>query len=631
VEKLCTQDRTVAYYTNISQRRRTQIRLAQRAYRQRKETTIASLKKQRSQLHGIINEMNKTFLHYNESIAQSGVLQLNSGLAGEIKKMNEEIANCVKTANERILESDEEEAVVTEPVQALRTDVAQVVATETSPSRISASTEDVVPWGYAMSSQASERSRAANRTPQPGSYLSRISSSSYDLPESNNHNSLTRRYHYTVGEVLDQSRSAKLSYQSRVTEEGTHEQQQQDNPASLPFGLLDIPSREQSPFVPPYIFPIDVPAMGAELPPPARAHQSYTLLTDATPMPALSYSYEEVTFARRLTRATLEAGILLLSSPHIHPAILQHIFKLSLPYQTPEQICNRFKTILSRGVTEDLDWYATPFIHLGGAGTHYQRRDANGKLIPLKNTWTIRSFGPLERHMIRLESVSDGQTQDLQGIDLAGFEGEWFDAHDVQGYLEEHWHCKIDARSSFAECLVDDDSAPLWEREARSPSLSRGSTASNSDVSTPPAVPPFNPFQPSFGLPMSLDSGPISNSFPAPPKHGLAEVSFDQTLGLDLAPGFDMGFGGRSGYNMLGLNMMGEAEQLPTVKQKAKKAAWVDVQKLIDSKSGVAHFGTWPLLTVHAALMKGAVCLGRAPGFRRKDVDIAFRNAIIHI
>jgi hypothetical protein len=92
-----------------------------------------------------------------------------------------------------------------------------------------------------------------------------------------------------------------------------------------------------------------------------------------------------------------------------------------------------------------------------------------------------------------------------------------------------------------------------------------------------------------------------------------------------------MGFAGRSGYGMLGLDMMGEAEQLPTVKQKAKKAAWVDVQKLIDSKSGLVHTDERPLLTVNAALMKGAVCLGRAPGFRRKDIDIAFRDAIIYV
>lgn len=580
--------------------------------------------------------MNQIFLRYNESIAQSGVLQLNPGLAGEIKRMNEDVANCVKTANERILDSDEEE-VTAEPAQELRTEVAQVAATKTSPPHISAPREEVVPWDYAISAQAPGRSRVDDINPQPGSYLSHISSSSYDLPEPNNHD-LVRRYRYTVGEVIDQSRSMRDSHQSRVTEERTHEQQQQNNQASLPFGLLDLPSREQSPFVPPYIFPINVPAMGAELPPPAKAHQSYPLLSEATPMPTMSYSYEEVTFARRLTRATLEAGILLLSSPHIHPGILQHIFKLSLPYLTPEQICNRFKAQLSRGATEDLDWYATPFIHLGGAGTHYPRRDVYGKTIPMKNTWTIRSFGPLERHMIRLESVGDGKTQDLQGIDLAGFEGEWFDAHDVQGYLEEQWHCRIDARSSFAECLVDDDSAPLWGRETtergretRSPSLSRGSTASNSDVCTPPALPTFSPFQPSFGLPISLDSGPMSNSFLTPPKPNLHEVSFDQTLGLDLAPGFDMGFAGRSGYGMLGLDMMGEAEQLSTPKQKPKKAAWVDVQKLIDSKSGLGRIGDWPLLTVNAALMKGAVCLGRAPGFRRKDADIAFRDSIIYV
>ena len=141
--------------------------------------------------------------------------------------MNEDVANCVKTANERILDSDEEE-VTAEPAQELRTEVAQVAATKTSPPHISAPREEVVPWDYAISAQAPGRSRVDDINPQPGSYLSHISSSSYDLPEPNNHD-LVRRYRYTVGEVIDQSRSMRDSHQSRVTEERTHEQQQQNN------------------------------------------------------------------------------------------------------------------------------------------------------------------------------------------------------------------------------------------------------------------------------------------------------------------------------------------------------------------------------------------------------------------
>ncbi|KAI4674228.1 uncharacterized protein J4E84_010734 [Alternaria hordeiaustralica] len=100
-----TQDATAA---DVYQRRRTQIRLAQRAYRQRKETTIASLKSQSTQLHSIIEQMNKAFLKLNESTIKSGLLQLNPSLAQEFKLVTETFASLTKTANEGQYEGDED-------------------------------------------------------------------------------------------------------------------------------------------------------------------------------------------------------------------------------------------------------------------------------------------------------------------------------------------------------------------------------------------------------------------------------------------------------------------------------------------------------------------------------------------
>jgi hypothetical protein len=64
------------------------------------------------------------------------------------------------------------------------------------------------------------------------------------------------------------------------------------------------------------------------------------------------------------------------------------------------------------------------------------------------------------------------------------------------------------------------------------------------------------------------------------------DLSFDQTLGLDLAPGYDYGFPSGSSYAMdttLGLDMMGRGvEEVP--RQKKKKVAWVEVKRLIDGK-----------------------------------------------
>ncbi|UPX13083.1 uncharacterized protein EKO05_0003611 [Ascochyta rabiei] len=528
---------------------------------------------------------------------------MNHELAAELKQVAETFSNCIKVANEQVLDSDEEELNETGSKRENHP-VAPAAALSTQQSRA------------IESPHTTERPCLRVDASQPQSYLSYISSSSYNLPEPSDESILVRRQ-FTVSEALDQSRSTVTSTQSHRTD-GQPQAQQQEQEQPLPFGLVDLPSREQSPFVPPYIFPVDIPAMGAELPPAPRqslkvttSRPLTTTLSTKTLSPAFTYSYDEVTFARRLTRATLEAGFLLLSTNIVDPAVLNYKFKLSLPFLTLEEIRDRFRIVLSRGVNEDLDWYATPFLHLGGAGTHYQRRDAYGKAIPLRNTWTVRQIGPLEKRMIRVESVAGGQIQDFEGIDLDRFEGEWFDPHDVQGYLEERWHCRIDPKSSFAECLIESEDV-FSDHETGSPSLSRGSTASSQELPISPSIShAFNAFQLRYGLDTLYNNASAPNFLAAPTKQSFLDLSFDQTLGLDLAPSFDMGFAANSGFGTLGLSMMCETEQLPVLRQKPKKAVLVDISKLIEK------------------LIKEAVCIGRAPGFRRKDVDVAFREALI--
>jgi hypothetical protein len=534
----------------------------------------------------VIDEMNGTFLRFHESIVQSGVLRLKPELAKELKQAIETFTNCVTAANERTLDSDEDE--LREVVPQKSPEVATTAARSQSQSmHTSTPPETGHPWTAAETSRTVEQAHPNTAATQPESYLKNISSSTYGLPESGSQSNPIRRWHFTVGEVLDQSKSMSAPQQPQATSDQTLQQQQQQR--LLPFGLVDLPSREQSPFVPPYIFPVGVPALGAELPPTSRSFSDKvscpldTSLSTKTLSPNYTYSFEEVTFARRLMRATLEAGFLLLCNSDVHPALLNYIFRLSLPFLSLDEIRARFKTILARGVTEDLDWYATPFLHLGGAGTHYQRRDAQGEPIPLKNTWTIRQIGPFDKSMIRMESVADGQIDDREGIDLAGFEGEWFDAYDVQGYLEEQWHCRIDPRSSFAECLVEDETGTASDNETTPPSLTRGSTSATPDDSPPPIPSSFSSFEPSYGMNARFNNAAASN-FAAPARPNLIDLSFDQTLGLDLAPGFGMGFDGNGGYSALGLDMMGDTEQLPIIRQKPKKVAWVDVSKLVDSK-----------------------------------------------
>lgn len=340
------------------------------------------------------------------------------------------------------------------------------------------------------------------------------------------------------------------------------------------------------------------------------------------------HSLDETTFARRLTRSCLETGLQLLNNADIRPAALNYVFKLSLPYLTPDQIRARFKIMLSRNQYEDLDWWDTPFISLGGAGTHYPRRDARGNIIRQRNGWTVKEGGSTNKGTTRLQSLENGQYQDLEGVDLTGFEGEWFDAHDVEGYLEEKFTCKIDPKSSFAECYVeaaeDDDMMSQLSRDRLSmpylkgyqaPSLTNSSSVESADSHTPPAN-TFDsiPEPPNFTLNIHTAVEPIT-AYPGDlPKIMNYDISFDQTLGLDLAPSYNYDFGHINNMNNMNmrLDMMSDSfETIPVTREKRKKQVWVDVSRLID------------------LIIKHGVCLGRSPGFRRKDVDMAVLKAVV--
>jgi hypothetical protein len=118
-------------------------------------------------------------------------------------------------------------------------------------------------------------------------------------------------------------------------------------------------------------------------------------------------------------------------------------------------------------------------------------------------------------------------------------------------------------------------------------------------------------------------------SFSGPAFNTNIDLSFDQTLGLDLAPGYDYGFSSDNAFNVFGLDMMRDVEMVP--RQKKKKVAWVEVNKLIDGELQTCLLGSCldVGLTSATELIKHGVCLGRAPGFRRKDVDMAIQNALV--
>ncbi|OCK76726.1 hypothetical protein K432DRAFT_385208 [Lepidopterella palustris CBS 459.81] len=650
-----TQDETAA------DRRRTQIRLAQRAYRQRKETTISSLKKTVSELQSAIDEMNQSFLRFNDSALNSGILSLRPELARELKATTETFVKLARAAAiERNATGDDEAAEADlDPAAEFHQATAISRASRESQTNQAPSVPPIpehheIGWGYSLQPVETVEESHQRDTLSATTYFPPMRNSPYELAKSTNSSNFlaSRSGNYSVPQSNNRDRDSQ-------------------------FSLIDTLMHSVSPnSIQPQTFYSTIPSPPIISPPPTRTPTP----PNPAPIPALTktmtlrapytYSFQESTFARRLARATIERGFHLLSMASLRPAAVNHVFKLSLPYMTPEQMLLRFRNFLSKSTSESLECWQTPFIHLGGAGTHYPRRDEHGNVIKPPNSWNVRSIGPFRR--LRLENTADHTLSQDIDVDLRGFEGEWFDAHDVEGYLEE-LGVHIDPQASFAEAYIDVDGHPgldlalpasltyspninvnrdlaKVERPAAgnwnhsqsqhfdtvpSPSGSGTSTyTSGADsapsVSTsPPRTPGMSDLDQMLATadsPFGLDMG-VGSDFGGVWKLGEMDTlgMFEQPLGMDLGGGVG-GFDGGSIFQdmgmSLGLDMMGvpsgqqQAELrvpglVPEARRREKRAVVVDVAKLIEE------------------IVKRAVCLGRAPGFRRKDVDMAFKASLI--
>ncbi|KAF1954663.1 hypothetical protein CC80DRAFT_536808 [Byssothecium circinans] len=660
-----TQDETAA------DRRRTQIRLAQRAYRLRKETTISSLQEKNARLQSIVDQMNKNFLQFNDAAVQSGLLQLHPNLGQQLKQVTETFVTLAKSASEESLEEDEEAGDATEIAHRGVQNAAKAepqAQIRQEPTQTEQFSRKDIGWGY--SAAPPDASRQTN-SKSPENKSQGLGSIFYPMPNRPFGNeretslvSMRRPVH--VGNVMDQC----VSWSSESSEE-------RDTSDQLPFGIVHLLNRQQYPpahgIQDPQIYSLDIPTPDLTSPMKRLPTPPYlpSLSTKRLATPPWTFSHDETTFARRLNRAATEAGFHILSSSEQSLGILKHIFRLSLPFKSLEELLERFKSMLSRGVDEELDTWDHPFSHLGGAGTHYPRK----LTVDRPHHWVLHPrIGPFSSNIWHAENTEDPSKSCDIDVDLTGFDGEWFDADDVEGYLEREKGCRIDPKSSFAEVLIDDDEEPVqheaedynvashafrWnylhppppprrasDVQSETPSFGAGSSSSGStstrhspthDGSTAASIDTLLArSEAPFGLGMGMNLPTTAANQFAPADFERFGNFFNQTLGLDLSPGFDlshtvsnfppMDFDKDVDIGALGLDLMGGSgpamgtlngsKQMPIVMQKPKKTVCVEVSKLVEANE-------W------AEIIKHAVCLGRAPGFRRDDIDKAVQASII--
>ncbi|TLD38827.1 GPI inositol-deacylase [Venturia nashicola] len=547
-------------------RRRTQIRLAQRAYRLRKETTISSLQVQVSALQTTIEEMNKTFLNFNDRAVASGVLQMSPDLGRELKAATEQFILLAKASHQSGDEHSDSE-MEEEPHD----------SSKTSPHDIE--TEHQISFSHAASSHSPE--------PPP---------SVVDIGMG---------YSMTYGDSMSAQSPASMYVSSRdfnsATEMQTATTTGRYHDTSSSFGLFQYSTPATSGVMLAVAAPSDpqYQQYNVQVPSPTQIN----VPSMAKTMPGdYTYSFQETTFARRLQRATLERGFHLLSNAEERPHAYSRVFRLSLMYHSRDNLIARFRAALSKDPGHAIETYQTPFIHLGGAGMHYNTgRVHNGYIV---------KPGPLQRQ-ITLESVDGtGMPQEVMDFDLAEYEGQWFDSNDVEGYLESKG-LHIDPQSTFVEWQTDDDVLDIFS--SPSPSASGVETVATT-ASPSPSTPRHAQDSDSWNeigvwdsnaswdtaatgwlmgsgdkTPDFLNSGWSSVKNPA-------SWDFSDTVG----PHSD-------DYNASHLANAVAPEP------KTKKNVTIDVSKLIDE------------------IIKTGICLGRAPGFRKRDLDRALNSSIIQI
>lgn len=449
------------------------------------------MRKRVTELQNIIDEMNRGFLGFNDKAVKSDILSLRPQLARELKLSTETFVRLAKAATALSdLDEDAEDAVedAGPTRKASRVEKAEPSPVSSEPDRVTPPDPPLLPqhdnvdvgWGYTQSYPNIQ----PDRVPPPGpSYFEVQQSLSSE----------------TYGEVTPPYQPQPQAFglfpfgMTLARDQAHTDTEQITTFPEIQENVQDYDNDTQNNAYQQYNFTVSSS--------PSPIHAS--LLSGAfTNLPALNdkndrhvkapytYSFQETTFARRLHRAALEKGYYLLNRASECKTQFDRVFKLSLMYATRDQLINRIGLTLRKGVHDSLEFWQTPFLHLGGAGTHFPHRDASGAILPRPNCWNVRSIGPLRPGAARLENAMDG-SPDSSGVelDISGYEGEWFDSHDVQGYLES-LGVKIEPQASFAEGYLD--------VATQQKLLGNGDTATTAEFPFPISSNPLGPRSPTM-------------------------------------------------------------------------------------------------------------------------------------
>lgn len=318
-------------------------------------------------------------------------------------------------------------------------------------------------------------------------FLSLAKVASHDLAHGEDSSDPTEKYDPSPGPPLQQniseySQTQSTFNQSSIVLEGfnattlaTTRATQSLLDLTVPLWAFPSPETEQSLFADPFA----ADASGSNNPRTPDVPWPHDLMAPYT------YSFQETTFSRRLHRRCLELGYAALSNPNFSPVLLQKKFRFSFNISTRSRLASSFQFLLQRKAGEPLELWNRPYYSIGNAGMHYPRRDQDGnEIYPPNMHPPEKAFGPWPLHQ---SETRHSYTTIDEIIEAAGFGGQWFDCHDVEGYLNSQG-IFLDSSSSYVEVPP---SAIGAAASGRSTPLSMGMESGLNTASSVPLAPSF--------------------------------------------------------------------------------------------------------------------------------------------
>ncbi|EGO54209.1 hypothetical protein NEUTE1DRAFT_148609 [Neurospora tetrasperma FGSC 2508] len=398
-------------------RRRTQIRLAQRAYRNRKETTVQTLEKQVESLRQVNREMRNAFMEFHDFAVASGLLDNSTELGRQLLAAKKRFITITQASGDDIDADDHHEegwrrgsTSTTESIGShrRRKEPLQPESQRNSPEyAMEPSATESPPQLYPGLTITDEPISQSNLTTAPATDLS------LSIPTTSH-----------AAEFLPTTTAPSISKAFDF--------------ATIDFDLDFLTQQSLAQLHPP------IPSPYSSLPSP------------------LSYASHETTFGRRYQRFAVERAHMLVTMPNPPLDQLNRTFGFCFLFESPDMIFQRTCRAIARRAGESLYNWQYPFYHLGGAGTHnFHQSGPGGPLnstlaseagtrmplgLQVGNQGTIDLLKPhaeltagfaMGPFPPAVNSARDNFLDKEMKMYLPGFEGTYYDCDEVEFYFHQ--------------------------------------------------------------------------------------------------------------------------------------------------------------------------------------------------